>query len=431
MTSHSDGQSRLGPQDSSAPVLHISTQNLSSDQSKSDQPSTASRLSAPASNRTSTGVANGAQSLVASRSASAANSPWSSRDSSPAGRPARQQAGGPSNRSMSSRKNSHDASPVRSSQIPTPTVPSAAAIQRALSAAAVPQLQPATVTDQPSRKSRKQRSNTGNEGTLQWPVSPRLKSPPPSTDVRRSSARKQESSAVAPNIVVQPSTPASSNEDVPTVAENLAKEIASRAVSAAKPQSRSGNGLPKLETVQEASISTTSAFPQEGVLSSGESKYSAILSEDDRFLQSPTKSSVTSASKSAKNNSDSDSGERAQSPSVKARSIDTETTPRAKTISTKSSFTNLKPKSGAEPATKNMTVETETVNSVAQATLNAPDRTTSGRTEGGGTLKAKASNDTIRPKKERKKQSRKAPSINAASGWWISTTSCKLTDFTV
>jgi len=415
MTSHSNGQSRLGPQDSSAQVLHISTQNLSSEQSKSDQPSTASRLPAPTSSRTASGVANGAQSLVASRSASAANSPWSSRDSSPAGRPARQQAGGPSNRSMSSRKNSHDASPVRSSQIPTSTVPSAAAIQRALSAAAVPQLQPTAVTDQTSRKSRTQRSNTGNEGTLQWPVSPRLKSPPPSTDVRRSSARKQESSAVAPNIVVQPSTPASSNEDIPTVAENLAKEIATRAASATKAQSRSGNGLPKLETVQEASIPTTPAFPQDGVLSSGESKYSGILSEDDRFLQSPTKS-TTSASKSAKNNSDSDSGERAQSPSVKTRSIDTETTPRPKTISTKSSFTSLKPKSGAEPATKNMTVETETVNSVAQATLNAPDRTTSGRTESGGTLKAKASNDTIRPKKERKKQSRKAPSINAASG---------------
>ena len=413
MTSRGDGQSRLGPQDSSTPVLHISTRNLASEQPKSDQPATAPRLTATAPSRVSAGIASGPQSLVASRTPSAANSPWSSRDSSPAGRPARPQAGGPSNRSMSSRKSSQDASPVRSSQIPTSTIPSAAAIQRALSAAAVPQLQPASGSEQPSRKTRTQRSNTGNEGTLQWPVSPRLKSPPPSTDPRRSSARKQEGAAAAPNIVVQPSTPASSNEDVSGVAESLAKEAASRAAaSAAKAQSRSGNSLPKLETVQEASLPTASAFPQEGGMSNGESRYAGILSEDDRYVQSPTKT----ASKSAKTNSDSDSGERAQSPRPKAQSNDSESTPRPKTISTKTSFSSLKPKSSAEPATKNMTVETETVNSVAQATLNAPDRTLTGRADGGGTLKAKASNDTIRPKKERKKQSRKAPSINSTSG---------------
>jgi hypothetical protein len=64
-----------------------------------------------------------------------------------------------------------------------------------------------------------------------------------------------------------------------------------------------------------------------------------------------------------------------------------------------------------------MTVETETVSSIPQTTLGNPsDRVASGRMEHGGTLRVKASNETIRPGKGRKKASRKAPSINAASG---------------
>lgn len=415
MTSRSDGVSRPAPQDSSISVPPASSQTQSYEQTKADQPLNSSRASVTVPSRTSAGTASGPQSLTASRSPSAANSPWSSRDSSPAGRPPRQQSTTVANRGMRSRKNSHDVSPSRSNQMPTSTVPSAAAIQRALSAAAAPQLQPTSATEQPSRIPRTQRSATNNEGSPQWPVSPRLKSPPPSGDPRRSSLRKTESTSVAPNIVVQPSTPASSNEDVSNLGENLQKEVAARSVSAAKASSRTGSGAPKLETVQEASLPTSPGFPQEGVMSSGESKYSGILSEDDRLVQSPTKTPRTT-SKSAKGNSDSDSGDRIQSPNQKTRSTDPDTTPRPKTVSTKTSLSSLQPKSGVEPTTKNMTVETEIVNSVAQATLSAPDRSSSGRADTGGALKAKASNDTIKPKKERKKQSRKAPSINAASG---------------
>ena len=73
-------------------------------------------------------------------------------------------------------------------------------------------------------------------------------------------------------------------------------------------------------------------------------------------------------------------------------------------------------KSGVEAATKNMTVETETVNSVAQAALGPPDRTSSSRADAGGILRAKSSNDVIKSKKDKKKTSRKAPSTNVASG---------------
>jgi hypothetical protein len=63
-----------------------------------------------------------------------------------------------------------------------------------------------------------------------------------------------------------------------------------------------------------------------------------------------------------------------------------------------------------------MTVETETVNSVAQAALGPPDRTSSSRADAGGTLRAKSSNDIIKSKKDKKKTSRKTPSTNVATG---------------
>jgi hypothetical protein len=60
-----------------------------------------------------------------------------------------------------------------------------------------------------------------------------------------------------------------------------------------------------------------------------------------------------------------------------------------------------------------MTVETETVPSVAQATIGNQDRSASGRVD--GSLRLRPSNETIRPKKERKPPKRKAPSINCRS----------------
>jgi hypothetical protein len=66
-----------------------------------------------------------------------------------------------------------------------------------------------------------------------------------------------------------------------------------------------------------------------------------------------------------------------------------------------------------EPPLRNMTVETETVPSVAQTTIGSSDRSASGRID--GSLRLKPSNETIRPKKERKTAKRKAPSINCRS----------------
>lgn len=133
----------------------------------------------------------------------------------------------------------------------------------------------------------------------------------------------------------------------------------------------------------------------------------------------PRRSMAPAASKLAKaGKSDSDEGEK-QAGTKKAQETDPDTTPRPKAPSARASFSSLRqPSKAVEPITRSMTVETETVNSVAQNTIGAPSDRVSSRADYGGTLRTKASNDTIKPSKSRKKATRKAPSITAAGGMY-------------
>jgi len=81
-------------------------------------------------------------------------------------------------------------------------------------------------------------------------------------------------------------------------------------------------------------------------------------------------------------------------------------------VSTKPSLTSLSSRA-RDPPLRNMTVETETVPSIAQATISNQDRSASGRID--GSLRLKPSNETIRPRKERKIPKRKAPSIHSGT----------------
>jgi len=81
-------------------------------------------------------------------------------------------------------------------------------------------------------------------------------------------------------------------------------------------------------------------------------------------------------------------------------------------VTSKPSLSSLSTRSATQPS-RNMTVETETVPSVAQSTMGTQERTLSGRAD--GSLRLKPSNETIRPKKERKAPKRKAPSINSGT----------------
>lgn len=81
-------------------------------------------------------------------------------------------------------------------------------------------------------------------------------------------------------------------------------------------------------------------------------------------------------------------------------------------VSAKPSLSSMSTRA-RDPPLRNMTVETETVPSVAQASIVNQDRSASGRADGG--IRLKPSNETIRPKKEKKPPKRKAASINAGT----------------
>ena len=101
---------------------------------------------------------------------------------------------------------------------------------------------------------------------------------------------------------------------------------------------------------------------------------------------------------------------------------DSDTAPRSRLLSTKSSLSRLAPsisRSRAEPSTQNMTVETETVSSIPQTpitTNHQSERASSGRNDHNGSIKMKPSNETIRPKRERKWTSRKPTVVAAGNG---------------
>ncbi|KAF2478200.1 uncharacterized protein BDR25DRAFT_321281 [Lindgomyces ingoldianus] len=328
---------------------------------------------------------NGSRSLNVSGSPSTANSPLSSRDTSPARPPHRQQsASGPLPKSgLRSRKSSADVSPSRGPSLAgsSTTIPSAAAIQRALSSANIPQLPPtssSTSSQEPSRVPRPLKpasGTTSGESTPHWPISPRLKSPPPAPDSRsrsrqnslRTQPKKAESSST-PSIVVQSSSPAPASR-IPVKDEGIASDPEEPALSM-KVSSRGASGAaPKLETVQEASLPTSPGF--DGL--------------DPPSLHSSTQSRKSSDDERNDNTRHPESG---SDGGINKRSASTQ---RSNVLPSKASFSSL----------STIKSQTET-------------RSASGR--GDGSLRLKPSNETIRPKKEKSKPKRKAPSINSGTG---------------
>lgn len=75
-----------------------------------------------------------------------------------------------------------------------------------------------------------------------------------------------------------------------------------------------------------------------------------------------------------------------------------------------SAMSSKQTKPKQEGSTQAMTVETETVSSIPQVALAA-------KPEGhNGTLKTKPSTETIKPRKEKRRTSRKQPAVNAGNG---------------
>ncbi|KAK8236778.1 vacuolar segregation subunit 7-domain-containing protein [Phyllosticta capitalensis] len=391
---------------------------------------------------------------------SAMSSPVQSRDTSPARQPSTSSISssrpslhttsshppppqpamaGPARKVARSRKNSHtnDVSPHRgatsTSLTGTGTTPSAAAIQRALASASTPQLQPPAAADA-SRVQRPAKSNSAGasgDSTPHWPVSPRIKSPPPSanTHSRRNSLRGQPAPSQlpprrpdgpvatqsAPNIVVEstdspPQSRHGRNDTQPSDSED--PETMSRRGTLRG----QGGSAPSLETVQESSLPATPGFDLLNVQSANAS--SKQPSSDETVVAAPTDAAKAQEAKARESGSESGSNNKHEDRGRSTVEKKTTHSPRPAGLPSRNSFTGLVPgktRSITEPS-KNMTVETETVRSVPQGVIGQPPGgAVQGRGEPSGTLRLKPSNETIRPKKEKRKTVRKAPSITSGT----------------
>lgn len=344
--------------------------------------------------------------LVPLSSPSAGNSPHTSRNTSPIRRDSRPQ----------------------SLSTPISTQPSAAAIQRALSAANVPQLPAGSVTDAVSRLPRANKSTGGGSGdtTPQWPVSPRLKSPPPpssATSSRRASATtlKKVEVGAAPSISVQGPTPQAATPPPPKQASDEPKRVEQQLQAPAPPKtsSRGPSGKSTLETVQENSADTISVSPA-AVQAAADIKPLTRITEEDKPLSKKEGSDGDKHTQPGESGSES-AGSKIDQKRGRRQSLTQQpskpTVTRPATTTGKSSYAPLtSAKSRQSDGKQNMTVETETVASIPTSALNAGDRSGSGRNDPSGSVRLKPSNETIRPKKERKKPSQKARSINQGTG---------------
>ncbi|KAK5135764.1 hypothetical protein LTR08_004750 [Meristemomyces frigidus] len=320
-------------------------------------------------------------------------------------------------------QNSRNTSPARRDSRPQPlagsisTQPSAAAIQRALSATNVPQLASGPVTDAVSRLPRASKSTGGGSGdtTPQWPQSPRIKSPPPSApSSRRGSAavpKKAESIGTVPSISVLSSTPQSVTPP-PKPANEEPRRSEQQLQPLLKAPSRGPSGKSMLETVQENSGDTINEPPAVTQATADLKPLTKISEEDKPAAKKEGQDSDKhtqpgeSGSESAGSKLDQQRG-RQLSPSQPGKAT---SQPPPKTM--KSGYASLtSAKSRQSEGKQNMTVETETVASIPQSALSAGDRSGGGRTDHNGSVRLRPSNETIRPKKERKKPSQKTRSI--------------------
>ncbi|KAF2028254.1 hypothetical protein EK21DRAFT_70145 [Setomelanomma holmii] len=372
----------------------------------------------------------GARALNVSGSPSP-KSPLSSRDASPA-RPHQRTTAPPGTANpragLPPRTTSTDVSPNRGPSFAgSSSSPSAAAIQRALSSTSMPQLQPSSSTDviKAPRPSKTTSGPNSGDNTPHWPISPRLRSPPPPGSDGRSNSRsranslrnqiKKPESQCTPAIVVQSSSPASVSR-IP-VREEPASDPEELVLSM-KGLSRGASGVaPKLETVQESSLPATPGFDGlevDSFISSSTTTNKTSDEERNDVSSSKVTEDLSSKHSSIKNTgSGSDSGSKTAKKG-KMQEQRSASTQRPQHVTSKPSLSSLSTRSASQQPSRNMTVETETVPSVPQTTIGNQDRSASGRAD--GSLRLKPSNETIRPKKERKPPKRKAPSINAGTG---------------
>ncbi|KAI9846683.1 MAG: hypothetical protein M1837_003738 [Sclerophora amabilis] len=365
--------------------------------------------------------------------ASASTSPRPSRDPSPTQSPIRP---GLNSSGSRSRKNSQDLSPARTPGLPAHaaaagSVPSAAAVQRALATTKRASVPPAVLSQQPNRPPKPQTSGAatpaghpthGTATATATATSTSTSTPkPPSLNTTRTSTgpnRKADSEPSTPSIVVQqPSTTKGGvGHKVVPAASGSEDQMAPGATRA--PGRGSSGVTSKLETVQESSVPAT---PAVGTRPFELTEKSSDEDRPEKITENPVEEAGADKTKNVPE-SGSDSGgakidEKARRNSIATIQNNAAAKQNAEAPKTSYSALNLRGKAGGDVATQKMTVETETVSSIPQVAVGggAGERGGAGRADAGGSLRLKPSTETIRPKKERKKASRKAPSLNSGT----------------
>ena len=290
-----------------------------------------------------------------------------------------------------------------------PTQPSAAAIQRALSAANFPQLP----------------GGGSGDTTPRWPTSPRIKSPPPSgANSRRNSStaqqKKPEVGAAAPSINVQSATPQTSTPPPPP---KQGIDETSKLQTPSKGPSRGPSGKSTLETVQEISHDDVKEPSSAAVKAAADLKPLTKIAEET----SKANKQESHGGEGENYSNHAESGSESAGAKIDKKRDLSSSTQRPKTAQAKSYASLASTKSRQPEGKQNMTVETETVPSIPQSAMNTGDRSAGIRNDNSGSIRLKASNETIRPKKERKKATQKARSITQGTGTYLPVKSPLLT----
>ena len=299
-----------------------------------------------------------------------------------------------------SRKNSQDSSPARTPRSSVP-VPSSSHPSRSLASTTTPVLLPAqqsqTAQDPALKAPTPQQVALGpdqsKDGCHRWPVSPRLRSPPP--NVNKPTA--------APSISVQRATPTSQPPESLQAAYESEPDEPSKQSGMRTP---ARGGPTPLETVQEISLPNSPGPTADEALEKVREKLST---EADGSTGVDPKVLKARANLVAGTESGSESG---STRGDRTRKMSTGPSPPLLSRQSSSLSTKQHKAGKQEPLSQTMTVETEVVEVPTQSTI-------SGNQGGNGTLKtikAKPSTETIRPKKEKKKPARKPAPVNPSIG---------------
>lgn len=328
---------------------------------------------------------------------SSTHSPLPSREPSPTQNPRRTTSATRLRGPRSHKNSQQDLSPQRPVR---PGVSGQASTPRSLSSTAIPPLQPAAEDmNIQSPTPRKPFAPPDFRDNPRWPVSPRLRSPPPLGNNKPGVSPVRRNDQDIQGILQRP-TPSPAPSDSQTQTSGSDTED-SQMHSGIRTPVRGG-----LETVQEVSLpNSPTPVSDAALLAQVKEKLSYPEHQSDggnadrRTLRARPNIPAQESGSDSSTNKD----EKRRSTSVPPPPLMTRNS---------SAMSSKHVKGRQEGSTQAMTVETETVTSIPQVAL-----ATGNKSEGpNGTLRSKQSTETIKPRKEKRRPTRKQPTVNSGNG---------------